>query len=182
MSIGHPLTEEQVEFIRRNFANMRNQDLADAVGVSKSAVCNVQARYGLRKSKEHNSAMGAKAGRASNVARGGVAINITPEVIRKRVESYRKTYREERARWTFGLPLRTKIHVRLQPRRKCSQRSYLKKLGYILDEANNIAYYTESTTRAVRMERNWDGKRNYYKFVPYPAPHESQEINNPYQQ
>lgn len=165
---GHPLTEEQVEYIRTHFATTTNPVLAKAVGVSVAAVCNVQKRFGLRKSKEHNSAMGRKAGVASSVARGGVALNITPEVIQKRVAKYRQTFREEKARWVFGIPQKTKIRVKQQPRRKCSQRSYLKKLGYILDERNNIAYYTDSTTRAVRMERNWDKKRNYYQFRPMP--------------
>lgn len=167
MSIGHPMTDEQLAFILEHFANMRNQDISDAIGLSRSAICRVQKTYGLRKSKEHNHNMGVKAGKASSAARGGKALGITPEVVAKRVESYRRTFREERARAVFGLPQKTKIRVKKQPKRKCSQRSYLKSLGYILDEPNCVAYYTESTTRATRMERNWDKKRNYYKFRPY---------------
>lgn len=167
MPIGKPLTEEQIAFIRRNFATMRNQDIANALGISKSGVTNVQKRYHLRKSPEFASALAVKAGKASNLARGGKALNITPEVIEKRVATYRRTLNVERARRNWGLPQLTKAHVLRQPRRKCSQRAYLKKLGYILDEPNCVAYYNENTTRAVRMERNWDGKRNYYKFKPY---------------
>lgn len=167
MPIGKPLTEEQITFIRRNFATMRNQDIADALGISRSGVTNVQKIYHLRKSPEFASYLAVKAGKASNLARGGRALNITPEVIEKRVATYRRTLREERARVTFGLPQKTKAKVKRQPRRKCSQRAYLKKLGYVLDEPNCVAYYTQDTTRAVRMERNWDGKRNYYKFRPY---------------
>jgi len=167
MPIGKPLTEEQIAFIRRNFATMRNQDIANALGISRSGVTNVQKIYHLRKSPEFASYLAVKAGKASNIARGGKALNITPEVIEKRVATYRRTLREERARVTFGLPQKTKAKVKRQPRRKCSQRAYLKKLGYILDEPNCVAYYTDNTTRAVRMERNWDGKRNYYKFKPY---------------
>lgn len=166
MPIGKPLTEEQITFIRRNFATMRNQDIADALGISRSGVTNVQKIYHLRKSPEFASFLAVKAGKASNLARGGKALNITPEVIEKRVASYRRTLREERARVVFGLPQKTKANVKRQPRRKCSQRAYLKKLGYLLDEPNCVAYYTQDTTRAVRMERNWDGKRNYYKFRP----------------
>lgn len=167
MPIGKPLTEEQITFIRRNFATMRNQDIADALGISRSGVTNVQKIYHLRKSPEFASYLAVKAGKASNLARGGKALNITPEVIEKRVASYRRTLREERARVVFGLPQKTKANVKRQPRRKCSQRAYLKKLGYLLDEPNCVAYYTQDTTRPVRMERNWDGKRNYYKFKPY---------------
>lgn len=166
MATGHPLTEEQVLFIRKHFRNTTNQDIADAIGVSRSAVSCVQKRYGLTKSCEHNHLMGVKAGKASSAARGGKALGITPEIIGKRVESYRQTFREERARWVFGLPQRTKIRVRKQPRKKCHQRAYLKHLGYILDETNNIAYYTPDTTRAVRMEK-YTNKKSYYKFKPY---------------
>ena len=167
MSTGVPLTEEQISFIRRNFATMRNQDIADGLGISRSGVTNVQKRYHLRKSPQFATILAVRAGKASSIARGGKALNITPEVIEKRVETYRRTLREERARVTFGLPQKTKAKVKRQPRRKCSQRAYLKKLGYVLDEPNCVAYYTDNTTRAVRMERNWDGKRNYYKFKPY---------------
>lgn len=168
MSTGHPLTEEQIIFIRKNFANMRNQDIADALGISKSGVCRVQSLYGLRKSKEHNTRMAKKAGHASSVARGGVAIGITPEVIAKRVATYKRTLAVDRARRNWGLPQLTKAKVLKQPRQKRSQRCYLKSLGYIIDERNLIAYYTPETKRAVRMEMgNKRGVRYYYKFKPY---------------
>lgn len=178
MSTGHPLTEEQVSFIRRNFGNMTNQELADAAGCSKSAVCNVQKRFHLRKSAEHYHDAAIKAGKASSEARGGKALGITPEIIEKRVASYRKTFREEQVRYKWGFPQQTKIRVRKSPKPKIGQRSYLKSLGYILDEANCIAYYTDSTTRAVRMERNWSKKvKQYYHFKPYPEEQHGLEIH-----
>ena len=167
MSTGHPLTEEQLRFVIENFRNMTNNELAKAANCSRSSVCRIQRAYKLKKSSEHYHKMGVRAGKASSVSRGGRALGITPEVIEKRVASYKQTLREERARVAFGLTQKTRAKVKLQPRRKCSQRAYLKKLGYILDEPNCVAYYTDNTTRAVRMERNWDGKRNYYKFKPY---------------
>ena len=169
MPIGKPLTEEQVTFIRRNFATMRNQDIANALGISRSGVTNVQARFHLRKSPEFASYLAVKAGKASNIARGGKALNITPEVIEKRVATYRRTLREERARVTFGLPQKTRAKVKRQPRAKCSQRAYLKRMGYIIDEPNCVAYYTDETHRSVRMERHWrKGVKYYYKFLPLP--------------
>ena len=167
MSTGHPLTEEQLRFVIENFRNMTNNELAKAANCSRSSVCRIQRAYKLKKSSEHYHKMGVRAGKASSVSRGGRALGITPEVIEKRVASYKQTLREERARVAFGLTQKTRAKVKRQPRRKCSQRAYLKKLGYILDEPNCVAYYTDNTTRAVRMERNWDGKRNYYKFKPY---------------
>ena len=110
--------------------------------------------------------MAIKAGKASSVSRHGLALGLTPEIIAKRVETYKKTMREERARVLFGLEQKTKMKVKKQPRQKCSKRAYLKKLGYILDEANVIAYYTPETIRAVRMEKQ-DRKKTYYSFKEY---------------
>ena len=173
MSIGRPLTEEQINYIRENFKDCTNQEIADALGISKSAVSRVQKRYGLYKSPAHNHRISVKAGKASAKARNYQTFGLTPEVISRRVESYKRTFREERARATFGLPQRTKIKVKVQPRKKCHQRAYLKHLGYILDEANNIAYYTESTTRATRMEAR---PREYYKFMPYEQQRKQDDI------
>lgn len=167
MSSGVPLTEEQVLFVRKNFSDMTNQALADAIGVSKSAVSSIQARYHLTKSPGHVNAMAVKAGKASNVARGGKTLNLTPEVIARRVASYRKTFREEQVRRRWGLKQRTKMKVLRQPKQKVSQRSYLKSLGYIIDEPNCTAYYTEDTIRAVRMEKDWSKNvHQYYRFKP----------------
>lgn len=164
MSVGHPLTEEQIRYVCEHFSDMTNQELADAVGISKSAVSNVQKRFRLTKSEEHNRLMGSKAGKASSVARGGGHIVLTEEILAKRVASYKRTFREEHARTMFGLPQRTKIRVKKQPRKKCHQRAYLKHRGYIIDDKNNIAYYTPETRRATRMEAR---PRLYYHFKPY---------------
>ena len=175
MGTGRPLTEEQVLFIRRNFADMKNQDIADALGVSKAAVSRVQKQFRLRKSPEQTHRMMVIAGRASAKARDYRPLNITPEVIAKRVASYRKTFREEQIRTKWGLEQLTRLHVRQQPKQKRSQRSYLKQMGYIIDEQNCIAYYTPETTRAVRMEADWSKKvHQYYKFKPYEDEHEHQ--------
>ena len=164
MGTGRPLTEEQVRYVRAHFHEMRNQDLADAIGASKSAVSRVQHMYGLRKSKEHDHMMASKAGKVSASRREGAGIEMTPEVIAKRTASYKRTFREEKIRYKWGLPQLTKMRVKTQPRKKTRQRSYLKSLGYILDEDNNIAYYTPKTTRAVRMEAQ---PKLYYQFLPY---------------
>ena len=173
MATGRPLTEEQVLFIRRNFADMKNQDIADALGVSRSAVSRVQKQFRLRKSQEQKRRMLVAAGKASADARENRPLNITPEVIAKRVASYKKTFREEQVRRRWGIHQLTRIKVLRQPKQKVSQRSYLKSLGYILDEKNCIAYYTPETTRAVRMEADWSRKvHQYYKFKPYEDEHQ----------
>ena len=161
------ITDEQIEFVRRNFANMRNCDLAEQAGVSESTVCRIQSWYHLRKSAKHNTLMGRKAGLASLEARGGAQICdlFTPEIIAKRVATYRQTFRLERARVTFGLEQKTRLKVKKEPRPKRRQRCYLRQHGYILDEKNVIAYWTDTTERCPIMEK---GKRcrQYYKFKP----------------
>lgn len=181
MGVGHPLTQDQIEIIRRNYPNMCNNEIAALAGCSLSSVCVVQHMFGLRKSKEHRRKMLSKAGKASNISRGGKALNITQEVKEKRKATWRQTFREERARVVFGLPQKTRMRVKQQPKAKCSQRSYLKKLGYILDEPNCVAYYTPETTRATKMERGWCKRiRNYYKFRPLETHEEEhQREQNP---
>lgn len=164
-----PLTQEQIDEVRRLFPNHTKPELRELTGLGLSTIDRIQARYHLRKSPEHIHAMGVKAGKASAVARGGDnSACYTQDAIAKRVEHYKKTFREEQVRRRWGIHQLTKIKVLQQPRAKCSQRSYLKKLGYILDETNCIAYWTEETTRAVKMERDWSKKvHQYYKFKPY---------------
>ena len=161
MSTGHPLTDEQIMYIRKNFANTRNQDLADHLGVSKSAVCNIAHRFCLHKSKEHDHNMGSKAGKAAWASGNIFIIKITPEIIEKKVTTYKNIIRQERARVAFGLPQKTKIKVKRQPRKKCDHRFYLKSRGYILDEKNFIAYWTNETKRSLRLEAK---PKRYYTF------------------
>jgi len=130
-------------------------------------VCRIAMVYHLKKTEEHYSAMGRKAGMASSKARGGQCFGVyTPDIIAKRAETFRRTFHEDQVRWKWGLTPKTRLRVRKQPKAKCNQRSYLKHLGYILDEENCIAYYTEATRRATRMEA-YTNKKVYYKFKPY---------------
>lgn len=163
-----PLTQEKVDEIRRLFPDHTKQEIRELTGVGLSTIDRIQARYHLRKSPEHLHAMGVKAGKASNIARGGDnSACYTPEAMAKRVASYRKTFREEQVRRRWGIHQLTKIKVLRQPKQKISQRSYLKSLGYVLDEPNCIAYWTPDTVRAVKMERDWSKKvKQYYKFKP----------------
>ena len=164
-----PLTREQIDLVRRLFPDHTKLELKALTGLGLSSIDRIQARYHLRKSPEHIHNMGVKAGKASVIARNGDnSACHTPEAIAKRVESYKRTFREEQVRRRWGVHQLTKIKVLRQPKQKVSQRSYLKKLGYILDEPNCIAYWTEETTRAVKMERDWSKKvHQYYKFKPY---------------
>lgn len=167
--MGKPLTEEQVKWVRRLFPDHTKLEIREITGFGLSTIDRIQARFHLRKSPEHIHRMGVKAGKASSIARGGDnSACYTPEAIAKRVANYKRTFREEQIRRKWGVHQLTKIKVLQQPKQKVSQRSYLKHLGYILDEQNCIAYYTDDTTRAVKMERDWSKKiHQYYKFKPF---------------
>lgn len=164
-----PLTKEKIDEVRRLFPDHTKQEIASIAGVGLSTVDRIQARFRLRKSTEHIRRMAVRAGIASNIARGGDNSPChTPEVIAKRAKHYKERYLEEKIRTKWGFRQLTKIRVIAQPKAKLSQRSYLKKLGYILDERNCIAYWTPETTRAVKMERDWSKRiHQYYKFKPY---------------
>jgi len=165
MPTGHPLTEEQVLYVRRHFKDTTNRALAALVGCSTSTVSVIQRKYGLSKSEDHTHMMAVMAGTASLDARGGAALaEYTPEMIERRTATYKQHFREERARIAFGIPQKTKMKVSRQPRRKCDHRSYLKRLGYIIDDYNLIAYWTEETHRATVLEAR---PRQFYKFMPY---------------
>lgn len=97
----------------------------------------------------------------NNRMRNG-AVNERHRVINSAV-ARRETLRKERARVKAGLPQLTKLHVRCEPKGKAQVRYYLKKCGYILDEKNSIAYWTEDTRRAVRLEARPD---YLYCFAP----------------
>ena len=169
---GVPISKETIRYIIVNYANMSQKELCAACNVSKSTVDRVAGKYHLRKSKEHNHEMGVKAGKASSIARGGKALNITPEVIRKRAESYVKTLRTEEMRYRWGLERKTKIRIKTEPRRKREQRYNLIKRGYIIDETRLIAYWTKDTKRSVRLENiprgTWKGAfTSYYSFAEW---------------
>lgn len=158
------LPEEVVAYVVEHFKDTTNTTLAMEAGCSPSAVNKIQRRYRLTKTKEHLHETYSRCGKR------GIEIHgippITEDGIRRRTETFMRMYREEKARSVWGLPPKTRIKVRREPRLKASQRNYLKNRGYIIDQENNIAYYTAETKRAVRMEA-YTKKRSYYKFKPY---------------
>lgn len=171
MPTGRRLTSKQLNYVLDNFADMTNPELAEAIGVSRSCICNIQQRYNLKKSKEHYHLMGVRAGKASDKARGGKWPGMCQEVIDKRAATYNATRKSEEIRYKWGLPQKTKIRLRKEPRQKHDQRIRLEKFGYIIDEANLIAYYTEQTRRATRLEKIPRGQKigsmkSFYDFKP----------------
>lgn len=169
MPTGKKVTKEQVQFVIKNYSDMTNIELCREIGLSRSTVDRIAGDYHLRKSDSHIHLMGVKAGKASSVARGGKALNITPEVIAKRAETYKKTKELEEIRYKWGLERKTKIRLKREPRAKRDQRRFLIQRGYVIDERNLIAYWTESTLRSKRLETRKKECRfkTYYSFKPY---------------
>ena len=173
MSKGKKISQEIIDYVRRNFADKTGYELVAETGLSKSTINRIQARYKLRKSKAHLHDVGVRAGKASNIARGGDSpACYTPEAKAKRVATYKETLRKEEMRVKWGLTQKTKIRLRHGPKSKADQKSYLNKKGYVIDENKLIAYYTEETKRAKRLEKCPRGMRignmrAYYSFKPY---------------
>jgi len=158
------LPEEVVAYVVEHFKDTENITLAKEAGCSPSSVNHIQRRYNLKKSKEHLHEAYQKCGKKAREMYGNPPID--EDGIRRRADTFMRMYREEKARSVWGLPPKTRIRVRREPRLKTSQRTYLRSLGYIIDRENNIAYWTPDTKRAVRMEA-YTKKRSYYKFRPY---------------
>lgn len=184
------LTPEQEQYLRDNYATVIHHTLCKHLGVSVRTLVRMAKARGLVKDMEaiegqkrerisaalqHLSRIGKikcsgpENGKATRFKNGFRAKELFgeekfAEMHRKAAEARRKTLREERARVSFGLPQKTKLRVKRQPRRKIYQRYYLKRLGYILDEANNIAYYTDATHRATVLELR---PKRFYTFKPY---------------
>lgn len=183
------LTPEEETYLRENYATTLNRDIVKRLNTSHRTLARWARQYGLVKDwdaieplrRELISKLSRKAlllrsykGHPEN----GIKTRFQPgynarekfgaekfeAMHRKTVESRQRTIREERARVAFGLPQKTRLRVVRQPRQKIEDRCYLKKRGYILDEKNNIAYWTDTTQRAKKLEAM---PRRFYIFKQY---------------
>ena len=188
------LTPEQERWLVKHFKHTRNEELGERLGISQSSLHRFARELGLTKTRQfmrkvqRNAADKAKESHLRNgtYPPKGYRIprseefqfkaGVTPverlgkrrerKRIERSAESLRKTLREEKARMLFGVPRKTRLRVVKEPRGKTCQRWYLKKRGYILDERELIAYWTEDTRRATILE----GKpRRWYRFRPLEA-------------
>ncbi len=173
MPQGKRLTREQIRAVIRLFPNHTKKEIRNLTGVGLSSIDRIQMQYRLRKSAEHLHNMGVRAGKASNIARGGDSSSCyTPEAIAKRVASYKERYQMEDMRARWGLPQLTKMRLKSGPKHYHDQTSYLRHLGYIVDKEKKIAYYTADTHRATRLEKLKRGEKKgefhcFYDFKPY---------------
>lgn len=187
------VTKEQQDWLREHYADTLNEELMDALGLKFSTFHRLVRTLGLTKSEAYMNEIHVKASEATakwwrinrdKVAKKGLPPHLVPymhkpgdkpwaggneekwrEALRRGQEKRRQTVREERARISFGIEQKTAMRLIQQPRKKILDRSYLKRRGYVLDEAEVTAYWTPETRRATRLENR---PRRYYKFAPLP--------------
>lgn len=183
------LTTEQDAYLRENYPVTNNQAVSEALGISERTLTRLARERGLVKDmavieEKRRAKMSVSVHRAFVLNKrkanpmNGVKTWFKPgfkpkemfgeekfaNMHRKAVETRKKRFIEERARVNFGLPPRTRMKVIKQPEQKIQDRSYLKKRGYIIDDKNNIAFYTDATMRCTRLEAK---PKRYYTFKPY---------------
>jgi len=188
------LTEEQEAYLIENYQTLINHTLCQHLGVStrtlnrlakeRGLVKDLAAIEGQRRERLSVSLKTTFRLRGGNDhSENGIKTQFKPgfkprelfgedkfwAMHRKAVETRKMRFAEERARVSFGLPQRTNMRVKRQPRQKILDRAYLKRRGYVLDEANNIAYFTQETRRATRLEAM---PRRFYIFKPYENKHQ----------
>ena len=76
------------------------------------------------------------------------------ERIRKSAASRKATRLNEVIRLRRGLPQLTRLRIRTLPKEAYVERYYLLRRGYILDDAQLVAYWTPDTLRCPRKEAN----------------------------
>lgn len=162
------LTSEQLAYIQEHYPNETNEEIAQALGLSKWTIKSRAEKHGWHKSKEFISNLNReRAIRCGNGAR----IN-TPEAYKKREATRAKMNRTDLMRIRWGLEPRQKRHFRIEPKAKLLQRNRLQRQGYIIDEQALIAYYTPETKRCKRLEAIPRGTQKgtikpFYEFKPY---------------
>ncbi len=183
------LTEEQDAYLRENYATVINYYICKELGISMRTLVRLARERGLEKdmvaiegqrrrrmSESIRKTLRARGSKNSSL--NGIETRFKKgykpkelfgeekfnEMHRKAVETRKKRFAEDRARYHWGLPQKSNMHVSRQPRQKIQDRCYLKKRGYIIDDTNNTAYYTSETRRAIKME-SWP--RRFYYFKPY---------------
>lgn len=157
------------QVMRERYADEDNGVLAEELGVTARAVfCQAQ-WLGLRKSAEYESARRSRCAKE----RGFASRLNSSSAIEKRSETIRGQFKSERARVMCGLEQKTHRHLRIEPAKRLVQRNRLQRLGYVVDEKALVAYWTEVTHRAVRLEKLKRGETRgsmkcWYDFAELP--------------
>ena len=175
------ITERQKAYLVRHYRNTKNDVLMEKLGLKFSTFHRLVRELGLRKSKQFmNKCLKAMtdAAKESHLRNGtyppkGYRIPRSDEFCyrpgdkpwdkcgrrkwnkgrKKAAEKWKHTFLVDRVRRQNGLPQLTRLNTNVQPRKKITDRCYLKKCGYVVDEAEVTAYWTPETRRAVRSRQ-----------------------------
>ena len=164
-----PITQEQIDYLKRGYADKENDLLAEELGISVFTIKHLVTRYGLRKSKEFLHRL-----KSEQCKRDKTYLRLnTPEAIAKRAATQKQLFRKDISRIKCGLEPKLRRHFRIGPKAKNVQRYYLISRGYIIDEKRQIAYYTANTKRSPHLESTAAGVKKarskpFYKFKQYP--------------
>lgn len=186
------LTPKQEAWLVKHFCHRKNEECARHLGISPRSVVRLARSLGLSKTsrflaKCQRSA--AEAAQRSHLLNGtyppkGFIIprseenRFKPGVtsrerlgarkerarVQKSAESRRETMRKERIRVKWGLEQKTNLRIVAQTRRHITLRNYLKGRGYIIDDEDRKAYYTDETRRGKVVEQRL---APYYTAEPY---------------
>ena len=175
------LSEAEQQWMRDNFCNTKNVEVAEHLGISSRTVVRIARDMGLvkhpdftkamhRNASEHaarvNRANGGNAG-AKNLLIYGKAYQFKKgerqkdkmsaeafDAMQRHIgEQRKKTFKAEKRRVIFGLEQKTKLRVVQAPKEKICLRNGLRKKGYEIARASNEAFITAATHRSEVMER-----------------------------
>lgn len=174
------LTDQQEAWLQKHFKHTKNEDIAKKLSVSPRSVSRLAEKRGLKKSKQYIRKYQEESTAKMNkilLERGlyppkgyiiprseefrfkkgekpidRIGAKREAERVAKATESYRRTWKLEKARALYGLPRQTKLNVVKRPHKQIHTRYYLRKRGYIVDRGSNTAYYNSETKRSPDIE------------------------------
>lgn len=149
------LSKEEIRTLVEMFPNHSDREIAEALRISICTVKSRRTKMGLRKSPEYLSMIN----RERAIRCGDAERLNTKEAVAKRVKTMGEKIRKDRLRMKWGLEQQTKRHFRNEPTARLLQRNRLRRLGYVVDEKALVAYWTESTHRATRLEKLKRGEK-----------------------
>lgn len=175
------LSDAELHWMRENFGNTKNADVAVRLGISPRTVIRIARDMGLEKHPDFTKAMqrnaaehAARANRANggnagsrNLLLYGKAHQFKKgerqkdkmsaeafDAMHRRIGEQRKNiFKAEKRRVLFGLEQKTKLRVVQVSRKKICLRNGLRKKGYEIARASNEAFITVATHRTEVMER-----------------------------
>lgn len=176
----------------KHFKHTPNAEVCKKLGISLATMHRIKRELGLKKSRQFMkkwSEIGVKRAREVNRAnnwppKGYIIPNTNrfkkgesnrdrlsrrryKACLEKRRASWRKTYDDDKRRWKWDLPQKTKFRFSAQTVSKRSFRYNMKKHGYIVDRDKNIFYYPNEEMRRPIAERN--GAKHGITFLPLPT-------------